>query len=66
VKRPGPDPGLKGVVTVLLEPREKGQTLMTIEHTLLPSGLVDQHERGWTAIAEQLAEELAASGPSSV
>jgi uncharacterized protein YndB with AHSA1/START domain len=61
-----PDPGLKSVVNVLLEPRENEQTLMTIEHTLLPPGLVDQHERGWTAIAEQLAEELATSGPSSV
>jgi uncharacterized protein YndB with AHSA1/START domain len=54
-----PDPGLKSVVNVLLEPRENEQTLMTIEHTLLPPGLVGQHERGWTAIAEQLAEELA-------
>ncbi|HEY7359888.1 MAG TPA: SRPBCC domain-containing protein [Streptosporangiaceae bacterium] len=61
-----PDPGLKSVVNVLLEPRENERTLMTIEHTLLPPGLVDQHQRGWTAIAGQLAEELAASGPSSV
>jgi uncharacterized protein YndB with AHSA1/START domain len=59
-----PDPGLKSVVNVLLEPRENEQTLMTIEHTLLPPGLVDQHERGWTAIAQQLADELAASGAS--
>jgi uncharacterized protein YndB with AHSA1/START domain len=58
-----PDPGLKSVVNVLLEPRENEQTLMTIEHTLLPPGLVGQHERGWTAIAQQLAAELAASGP---
>lgn len=54
-----PDPGLKSVVNVLLEPRGNEQTLMTIEHTLLPPGLVTQHERGWTAIAQQLAEELA-------
>jgi hypothetical protein len=47
------------VVNVLLEPRGNEQTLMTIEHTLLPPGLVDQHERGWTAIAQQLADELA-------
>jgi uncharacterized protein YndB with AHSA1/START domain len=58
-----PDPGLKSVVNVLLEPRENEQTLMTIEHTLLPPDLVGQHERGWTAIARQLAEELAPSGP---
>jgi len=54
------DPGITSVVTVLLEPRERQQTLMTIEHALLPPELVDQHERGWTAIAGQLAGELAA------
>jgi hypothetical protein len=36
---------------------------MTIEHSLLPPELVDQHEHGWTAIAQQLAEELAATAP---
>jgi uncharacterized protein YndB with AHSA1/START domain len=56
-----PDPSLKSVVNVLLEPRENAQTLMTIEHTLLPPGLVDQHERGWAAIARQLAVELGAA-----
>ena len=56
-----PDPSLKSVVNVLLEPRENAQTLMTIEHTLLPPGLVDQHERGWAAIAQQLAVELGAA-----
>jgi uncharacterized protein YndB with AHSA1/START domain len=54
-----PDPGLRSVVNVLLESRQGGQTLMTIEHTLLPPELVDQHERGWAAIAGQLAAELA-------
>jgi uncharacterized protein YndB with AHSA1/START domain len=56
-----PDPSLRSVVNVLLEARENAQTLMTIEHTLLPPGLVDQHERGWAAIARQLAAELAAA-----
>jgi len=56
-----PDPSLKSVVNVLLEPRENAQTLMTIEHTLLPPGLVAQHERGWAAIAQQLAVELGAA-----
>ena len=55
-----PDPRLSSMVTVLLEPRERQQTLMTIEHTLLPPGLVGQHERGWAAIARQLADELTA------
>jgi len=56
-----PDPGLNSVVTVLLEPHEGGQTLMTIRHTQLPPGLADQHERGWEAIAGQLAAELSAA-----
>ena len=53
-----PDPGLRTVVTVLLEPRGD-DTLMTITHTLLPPGLAEQHASGWAAIAEQLAAELA-------
>ncbi len=57
-----PDPSVSSVVTVLLEPREGSQTLMTIRHTLLPPGLAAQHERGWAAIAGQLAAELA-TGP---
>ncbi|HEY4463749.1 MAG TPA: SRPBCC domain-containing protein [Streptosporangiaceae bacterium] len=60
-----PDPRIRTVVSVLLEPWEGGQTLMTIEHTLLPAGLAGQHARGWTAIAGQLAEELAAAAPGS-
>ena len=55
-----PDPGLRSVVTVALAPREDGQTLMTIRHTLLPPGVADQHERGWAAIAGQLAAKLSA------
>jgi uncharacterized protein YndB with AHSA1/START domain len=55
-----PDPTLATVVTVLLEPHGDGQTLMTIRHTLLPPGLTEQHERGWAAIAGQLAAELSA------
>jgi uncharacterized protein YndB with AHSA1/START domain len=58
-----PDPSIRSVVNVLLEPRENEQTLMTIEHSLLPPELVDQHEHGWTVIAEQLAAELAATAP---
>jgi uncharacterized protein YndB with AHSA1/START domain len=53
-----PDPSHSSVVTVLLEPREGGQTLMTIRHTLLPAELAGQHARGWETIATQLAAEL--------
>ena len=60
-----PDPSLRSEVNVLLEARDGGQTLMTIEHTLLPPELVDQHERGWVTIADQLATELATVAPGS-
>ena len=60
-----PDPNLISVVTVLLEPREDNQTLMTIRHTLLPPGLTDRHERGWEAIAGQLAAKLSAAAPTA-
>jgi len=33
-------------------------TLMTIDHVLLPPELVEQHQRGWTAIAEQIDAAL--------
>jgi len=52
------DPSHGSVVTVLLEPRAGGQTLMTIRHTLLPPGLTDQHTSGWEAIAAQFAATL--------
>ena len=54
-----PDPSLKSLVTVTLEPHGDGETLMTIQHTLLPPDLIDQHQSGWSRIAEQLAAELA-------
>jgi len=55
-----PDPTLESLVTVTLEPHGDGETLMTIQHTLLPPDLTDQHQSGWARIAEQLAMELAA------
>jgi uncharacterized protein YndB with AHSA1/START domain len=61
-----PDPRLSSVVTVLLEPREGNQTLMTIRHELLPPGLAGQHERGWAAIAGQLAGKLSAASQATV
>lgn len=57
-----PDPTVRSVVDVRLEPRDGEQTLMTIEHRLLPPGLAAQHQRGWAAIAGQLAAELASAG----
>jgi uncharacterized protein YndB with AHSA1/START domain len=36
------------------------ETLMTIQHALLPPEFVNQHQAGWAQIAEQLATKLAA------
>ena len=41
-----------------LEPHGDGETLMRIEHALLPDHLIDQHQSGWTRIADQLAAEV--------
>src|SRR5262249_37017987 len=49
-----PEGSAPSVVTVTLEPHAREETLMTIDHTRLPPGTVDQHARGWTLIASQL------------
>ena len=54
-----PDPAIKSVVTVTIEPDGAGGSIMTIEHALLPPELVRQHTRGWTLIAGQLTAALA-------
>ncbi len=54
-----PDPSVESLVTVTLEPHGDGETLMTIEHALVPPDLIDQHQSGWARIAKQLAAELA-------
>ena len=59
-----PDPLVRSVVDVRLEPHGPAATLMTITHLRLPPGLAGQHERGWAAIGGQLAARLAATpGP---
>jgi uncharacterized protein YndB with AHSA1/START domain len=52
------DPTVQSEVLVRLEPIEGSRTRMTITHSLLPTGLVDGHEHGWRAIADQLAGVL--------
>jgi hypothetical protein len=47
-------------VTVILEQHGTDETMMTIEHEQLPSGEVDNHQRGWGAIAVQLGGKLTA------
>jgi uncharacterized protein YndB with AHSA1/START domain len=53
-----PDPTAESLVVVSLDPHPDQQTLMTIEHILLPEGLAGQHETGWIAIAAQLEAAL--------
>ena len=53
-----PDPNFESLVTVTLEPHGDGETLMRIEHALLPDHSIDQHQSGWTRIADQLAAEV--------
>lgn len=52
------DPRADSMVVVSLDPHQRQQTLMTIEHTLLPDGLAEQHQTGWMAIAAQLEAAL--------
>jgi uncharacterized protein YndB with AHSA1/START domain len=56
------NPTVQSEVTVILEDHGTDQTLMTIEHEQLPAGQVDEHQRGWEAIATQLDEALGARG----
>jgi uncharacterized protein YndB with AHSA1/START domain len=53
-----PDPDAESIVIVSFKPRGTQETLMTIEHILLPGELVEQHQRGWEAIAEQFDAAL--------
>jgi uncharacterized protein YndB with AHSA1/START domain len=60
------DPEISSIVTVSFARHgpDHGaeETLMTIDHTLLAPELVDQHRRGWAAIADQLNDVLSHSG----
>lgn len=51
---PAPD----SIVTVLFEPIDADQTLMTISHAHLPPDLVDRHKDGWGHIAAQFEATL--------
>jgi uncharacterized protein YndB with AHSA1/START domain len=59
------DPTVESVVTVTLEPEGGTDTLMTIHHAQLPPQYLENHERGWAAIAQQLGMvlELRRSAP---
>jgi uncharacterized protein YndB with AHSA1/START domain len=53
-----PDPTVVSVVAVTLESVGDGETLMSIEHSLLPPDTVDPHQNGWARICNQLADAL--------
>jgi uncharacterized protein YndB with AHSA1/START domain len=53
-----PDPTAVSVVNVAFEPRGDDQTLMTIEHSLLPPGTFDEYQSGWEGVSDQLAAFL--------
>jgi uncharacterized protein YndB with AHSA1/START domain len=55
------EPTVASIVAVDFEPVGDGQTLMVIEHSLLPPDVVDEHQTGWTQTCEQLAAVLRAS-----
>jgi uncharacterized protein YndB with AHSA1/START domain len=56
-----PDPTAVSVVNVAFEPLGDDQTLMTIEHSLLPPEEFDNFENGWALTSDQLAALLQGS-----
>jgi uncharacterized protein YndB with AHSA1/START domain len=53
-----PDPTAVSVVNVAFEPLGDDQTLMTIEHSLLPPDTFDEYQSGWPGVCDQLAAFL--------
>lgn len=48
------DPTVTSIVNVALEPVGDDQTLMSIEHSLLPAEAFEDHDLGWAVTADQL------------
>jgi uncharacterized protein YndB with AHSA1/START domain len=55
--------GFDSVVTIDFEPHGASETVMTIEHSLLPPAWREDHQRGWIRIGEQL--DAALRGPTN-
>jgi uncharacterized protein YndB with AHSA1/START domain len=53
-----PDPTSESVVNVSFEPIGDDETLMSIEHSLLPPAEFESFDAGWTLTVEQLAAVL--------
>ena len=56
-----PDPTAASVVTVAFEPLGDDQTVMSVEHSLLPPQEFDDFENGWALTGDQLAAHLHAT-----
>lgn len=54
-------PTVASIVAVDFEPVGGGQTLMVIEHSLLPPDVVDEFQSGWPPTCAQLAAVLRGS-----
>ncbi|OBB87149.1 SRPBCC family protein, partial [Mycolicibacterium peregrinum] len=52
------DPTVVSIVNVEFEPAGDGQTMMSIEHSLLPPEEFDNFHSGWTLTFGQLAARL--------
>ena len=52
------DPTTESVVNVAFEPVGDEETLMSIEHSLLPPEEFESFDSGWTLTCEQLAAAL--------
>jgi uncharacterized protein YndB with AHSA1/START domain len=50
-----PDPTAASIVTVAFEPLGDDQTLMTIEHSLLPRDNFGEYQSGWAGVCDQFA-----------
>ncbi len=55
------DPTVVSIVNVEFEPAGDGQTMMSIEHSLLPPEEFDSFHSGWILTFEQLAALLEAA-----
>lgn len=55
------DPTVASIVAVDFEAVGSGETLMVIEHSLLPPDVVDEHQTGWPPTCDQLAAVLRGS-----
>ncbi|MBW0015417.1 SRPBCC family protein [Mycobacterium sp.] len=53
-----PDPTVASIVAVTFDPVGDEQTLMVIEHSLLPPDIIDEFRTGWPPTCDQLAALL--------